>query len=94
MVFVAASPGAAAEEALMSGGSVSTSDAEVEADIVGGIEEQVYEQDALALMEYELQEPDLDFQEPGGNPQEPEGAGQICISRETLHHTGILRLCQ
>jgi hypothetical protein len=83
VVSVAASPGAAAEEALMSGGNASGSDAEVEADIVGGIEEQVYEQDALALVEYELQEPDmdfglqepnLDFQEPGGDPREPKGA--------------------
>lgn len=87
----------------MSGDNASGSDAEVEADIVGGIEEQVYEQDALALvecelqepgMDFELQEPGLDFQEPGGDPQEPEGAWVKSVSRETLHHTGILRSCQ
>lgn len=79
----------------MSGGNASGSDAEVEADIVGGIEEQVYEQDALALVEYELQEPDmdfglqepdLDFQKPGGDPQEPKGAWVSVPLRDAASH--------
>ncbi len=79
----------------MSGGDASGSGAEGEADVVGGIEEQTYEQDPTALVEYELQEPETDVeqlepdlasQEPGGHPQEPEGCVEfICISWEMLH---------